>query len=351
MININLKPTALFHKGTVLVSMLLIVLLASIIAFTTVGTMATNQRVVGNSVREMEAFEKAEAGLEYGVKYGQNNMASITASPSGGYINYTVPVPSGSNYTITYSNPTSGNYDLLEVTSVGTSGDGTATQTVKQRVYRSNFLAINPPAGVTSRGNVSLSGNVEISNEESIAIWTGGLVTAIGSVEVEGSVRQLDLNLSTLTGDQFFSNFFNKTKSAAQSSSDITFTNTSNTNYSGNYGSDPNGLNGVTGKTIYISQGSGTATINSNAVIGSAANPVILIVDGNLTFAGSATIYGVVYVTGNMSSSGTGSVHGAVFTEGTMTSTGTADFNLDVSLNNLNNLITLVKVPGSWRDF
>jgi hypothetical protein len=113
-------------------------------------------------------------------------------------------------------------------------------------------------------------------------------------------------------------------------------------------------LGGLVGKVIYITQAPGTtATINSNVVIGSPEQPVILIVDGDFKFNGNATLYGVVYVIGDWNNTGGGNaaIYGAAIVEGDMSSTGTPELSFDTSLENLNNLTTLVKVPGSWRDF
>ena len=88
-------------------------------------------------------------------------------------------------------------------------------------------------------------------------------------------------------------------------------------------------------------------------MIGSAQNPVIMIVEGDFKFNGGATIYGVVYVIGNWSNSGGGSalLNGAAIVEGNMSSTGTTDLDFSSSVSNLSNITTLVKIPGSWRDF
>lgn len=96
-----------------------------------------------------------------------------------------------------------------------------------------------------------------------------------------------------------------------------------------------------------------TATINSNAVIGSPQNPVILIVDGDFKFNGNATLCGVLYVIGNWSNSGGGSasIHGAAIVEGNMSSTGTPALNFSQNIQNLNTITSLVKVLGTWRDF
>ncbi len=62
MINTSLK-LASCNRGAILVSMILMVLLASFIAVTSVSTVTTNQKVVANSIRDMQAFEAAESGL------------------------------------------------------------------------------------------------------------------------------------------------------------------------------------------------------------------------------------------------------------------------------------------------
>lgn len=354
MINTNHNIGASRNQGAILVSMMLMVLLVSFIAVTSISTITTNQRVVANSIRDMQAFEAAESGLEYGIMYGKDNINSLTTdSDNDGSINYTIPVSPGSHYTVTYNNPISNNFDLLGITSVGTSDDGTVTKTVYQQLYNSNFLTVSPPAGLTTLGSVSLSGNVDVMNEGGTAIWSGGGVTLGNAVSVDGAIVNNDTTLSSFTPDQFFNNFFNKTKATAKNSANIIYNNTTDTNYSAPYTS-PNGLDGVLGKVIYITQAAGTtATINSNAVIGSANNPVILIVDGDFKFNGNATLYGVLYVIGNWGNSGGGSaaINGAAIVEGDMSSTGTPALNFSQNLQNLNTITSLVKIPGTWRDF
>ncbi len=88
-----------------------------------------------------------------------------------------------------------------------------------------------------------------------------------------------------------------KTAAAVQSGSDYIYTNTSvpTTN------SDLNGKQGVS----HLGRSAGSyCYFNSGTVIGSATNPVILIVNGNLSVSGSVNIYGFIYVTGNLTSSG-----------------------------------------------
>jgi Tfp pilus assembly protein PilX len=46
------------------------------------------QKSVSNQNNHNQSFEAAEAGLEFGMAYLNQNAATVMASPSGGYISY-----------------------------------------------------------------------------------------------------------------------------------------------------------------------------------------------------------------------------------------------------------------------
>jgi Tfp pilus assembly protein PilX len=98
----------------------------------------------------------------------------------------------------------------------------------------------------------------------------------------------------------------------------------------------------------------GDLTINSAGAIGSSTDPVMLIVDGSMTFSNNVTIYGVVYSrAATWVTSGTGTIEGAAIAENDLggSGSGTYVYNRDVL-----NLLRLrygsfVVVPGSWKDY
>lgn len=362
MINTSLNDEDAIKKqnGSILVSVILVILISSIIISSTAPTIIANQRVVANSLYEKQAFENANSGLEFAQMYGKVNLSSIiTDNDNDGLISQ---VYNTSNYIITYTNPIVSNFNLLNVTSVGKSDNGNVTQTAVQRLYRSNFLSSKPAAGLIAKGSVTLSGNVSTTNTETgKTIWSGGSVTLSGSSATIGvggvssnkhginsDVTQNSTALSSLTDTQFFNNFFNKTKAVVKATADLSYTNTTNTNYS-------DSLSGVLGKVIYITQTSGTAALNSTITIGSAAQPVILVIDGDLKVNGNVTLYGMIYVANNWSQTGGGtlSVEGAVVVQGNIANNGTPNIAFKGAILNTlqNNFVDLAKVPGSWRDF
>jgi hypothetical protein len=91
------------------------------------------------------------------------------------------------------------------------------------------------------------------------------------------------------------------------------------------------------------------------ADIGTSTAPVLLVIAGDLKFTGgSPTVYGAVYLrTSTWTTSGTGRVQGAVIAEGNVGGTGglTVVHDADVLAKVRNGVGSLVKVPGSWRDF
>ncbi len=76
--------------ATLIVVMVLAIVMA-FVSMTTARTGLMEQKIVGNDLRAREAFEGAEAGIEYGVAYLENdspspysNYKTLTWSTSGG---------------------------------------------------------------------------------------------------------------------------------------------------------------------------------------------------------------------------------------------------------------------------
>lgn len=113
------------------------------------------------------------------------------------------------------------------------------------------------------------------------------------------------------------------------------------------------------GRPIWLS---GSLDVDSAGDIGSATDPVLVVVNGNLTFSNpSVTLYGMVYVRTDATStppnqwatSGGGQVVGAAVTDGDIVGTGSTTFVFDAGVMSLLrwNTGSFVRVPGSWRDF
>ena len=90
--------------------------------------------------------------------------------------------------------------------------------------------------------------------------------------------------------------------------------------------------------------------------LGSAARPVLLVVDGTLTLSGDVTLYGLVYASKihwDDSSSPQAQARGALISASTYSGNGASDLHYDAEMLRALQLQTgsFARVPGSWRDF
>lgn len=324
------------------------------------------QKTTANLTRSNQAYEAAEAGLEFGIVYLQKNKAVILANPVNGFIQpysdsntSNVVLPNNSKYTITYTNPTANDYEVIRVTSTGTSDDNTATRTITQLVKHKPLLASPPTNPLSTIGPVSLSGNATVTNlHGNTTLQSGGAVTLSGSATTNtqsgGSnasntgpdIQQNDSSLSSLTPTQFFTNYFGTTPDIIKTFANTTYQNDTDTNYSSL-------LEGVTNSFIWIDQTSGTAKI-TNASIGTATAPVIIVVNGNLDVAGNTTIYGFLVALGDLELGPTGNmvIEGALISASSFEGLGTISIGYNPTILNLTqSLGTYAKIPGSWKDF
>lgn len=98
----------------------------------------------------------------------------------------------------------------------------------------------------------------------------------------------------------------------------------------------------------------GNATIDSD--LGSATDPVMLLVEGDVSLASGVTVYGFIYSTGSAwDVSGTANVVGGIFTEGSLAASGGGTLRVRYDSAVLNRVRaqvgSFVRLPGSWRDF
>ena len=106
------------------------------------------------------------------------------------------------------------------------------------------------------------------------------------------------------------------------------------------------------GRPIWVA---GDLDVTTAGDIGSATEPVLLVVNGNLLFTlAGVNIYGLVYMrTNSWATSGAGQITGAAVAEGAIAgdTTATFAFDTDVMQRLRWNTGTFVRVPSSWKDF
>lgn len=298
------------------------------------GVMTTKS--VSNDLKQAQAKNAAQAGLEYGIVYLNANHGTVTANPVSGFINYgaanasltNVALSNGATYSVVFTNPTANNYNLLVITSTGTSDDGSSSKVISQRVY-AGVSSLND--AITSQGNITTSGNVTITG--SGGVRAGGNVVQSGNVSIPSIVKN-DTVLKNMTSAALFSSIFGVSQAQMQAQSTY-FANTSGLNYST-----------LTGKNWINS----SVIISGNVTIGSPTNPVLLVINGSFIASGTIKIYGLVYVTGATTMSGNASFNGGIVSQGAVTLSGSVGaYNASMIANFTSK--TYAKIPGSWRDF
>lgn len=358
-----------------LVGAIVLVLTATLIVMFAANNSRMQSDISGNINRNSQAYTAAEAGLGYGINYLLQNSSTITASPSGGYINYTngsitnVALANGSKYSLVYTNPIANNYNIITITSTGASDDGSSTRTVQVQVSKGSIVSNVDPLPLVSKGAINLSGNGHITNtvngntvKSGLGVgFSGNAVTTIASgnsssasLGIHSDVSANNTTLNNTSQNDLFASYFGTTSSSAvQAKMAHTYSNSSNTNYSST-------LSGMTGTSIWIDQTGGTtASISGNTTIGSAANPVVMVVNGSFSVSGNVTIYGLIYVIGSSGMtttfSGNLGIVGAVVTTDTLNISGNTSVTYNASvISNLKNNSSFTywaRIPGSWKDF
>ncbi len=323
------------------------------------------QRISANDYRTFQAYEAAQAGLDYALtnldKLTLAKHIKIDNDSSNQQLN-TIQLEqldqtSAGSYTLTFFayTPAAASLNKIKVVSVGHSGDDNATQKFEHIAQFQSLINYPPPAPVISQFGTNIGNNVSIVNlvpDQDIAVWAGESVdTSLNSVEANVLVTEeggtgiyaSDNSLANLDGNQFFENFFSTSKDALRMRSEVidctkTCTATS--------------LNNRPNSTLWVN---GDLNLNSNVSLGTPDAPIVLIVDGELSISHpNAEIYGIIYVMGDWDNeAGSGKIHGSVIVEGAFF----ADGNLTISYDN--NVITNLTsqngkynyIPGTWKDF
>ncbi len=223
-------------------------------------------------------------------------------------------------------------------------------------------LAAPPLAAITARGTVDLNGEaVTVSNPDlptqGITIHAGWEVeepTNARIYSVPGtpggeSIRKRDPKLFELDADGMFRRVFGMDRAAYRTQPavvPVTCSGSCDAAIAAAVSANP-------GRIVWVQ---GPAVIGSTLEpLGTVTDPVMLVVEGNLTVSANLQLFGVLYLRSNVWNTTAGStrIHGAVIAEGNLSITGTPTINYDPNILRTINLTqgSLVRVPGSWRDF
>lgn len=221
-------------------------------------------------------------------------------------------------------------------------------------------LRVPPHAALTTVGSVDAgTAALGLHNPDTasggIAVRAGGsllgsalrLTTASGGATGAAALTH-DADLAALRGEQLFAYHFGvdpagwRTHTAVQS---IDCNGNCTTRVA-------TALEGV-GPNRMVSV-AGDAQLVGPVTLGSAAQPVVLVVQGRLTLRGDVTVHGVVYATDiHWNDSPGGQVHGALISASGYQGNGTPDLHYDADVLHTLQQHTgsFARVPGSWRDF
>lgn len=393
------------QRGVVtLLTAVILLISITLIALLTTKTVLVETQIAADTYRTNQAVAAANAAMDYAVQYFDEGGFDHDRDGAIDVIaNRTFTSSDGTQTTtasITFLNtigsrcvPT-GTATMKDgmITTTGFSDDGLAQRTISLCVAPLAVLRDDgPKQPLVAQGNVALTGNARIINRyTNTTIWSGGKVNIGSSSAMETYIKDpavttpltqtqlldtdddnnallvsnknlgngLDIidddpSLSSLVGLEFFKNFFITDSRAA--------------------------LKALAGAQSYTSMSSAVTTpVKSGLIwvegdqsmnggtIGSIDSPAIVVINGDFTISGGATIYGLLYVTGKYTINGTPQVIGANVVEGTNLATetpttppivsGTGTISLVYwagfatgSTNPMNGLTAVV--GGSWRDW
>lgn len=408
----NLSTHQTQQGAITLLTALILLICITLVTLVASKTVLVETQISADNYRMAQAVAAANAAMDFGVGYFDNGGFDQKINATGAAGNDSVvdtfadmSYTSGSQTTtasLTFNNAagtrcvaagSTPNMKSGLITAVGRSDDDLAVRTISQCVGTIDVFGGNgPKQSLISRGAVGLTGNYQIINRfYNTTAWSGDAVNIgesasastymrpIGTNESDYTRTQLedddtsnaytsqpvsdrnkgngvdtiasDPRLGSLTGDEFFNNFFygdrTMMKELADSLDQV---------YSA---ADIGSAIGKTG-VVWVD---GNATMNGGTY-GTSTNPVILIIDGNLRATGNPDVNGLLYVTGQLDAAGTVGVLGSVIVEGDpsmvpagedpVEGAGGVDliytpYTLDRSANPIKGTTTVIS--GSWRDW
>jgi len=405
--NLNRIPGRERGAATLIVAMVLLFSI-TLISILTARTTILETKISANEFRGKQAFEAADAGMQYAIAYlnsggatrdGSGDPMVLTATLGNSTIYSTTLFDEDSDATTTGISTTNCLAMLpipefhVCVSSDGSSDDAAFTRTISQLALIASPLANPPNNPLTSKSIVDIRGSGSIINPEgNSTIWSGDnmaftgaspktfvaspdvTATLDGSPNEENDVIALKNELDAAGLDSSLLNGIAETSTKDTIGFDIVADDanlaslTDDEFFENFFGYDPasynssmvtteiaggkvaGSLSGLTNEVIRVD---GDAQVMSNITIGTVEEPVILIIDGDLFGAGKVTINGILYVRGDWTGAGRLEIRGGAVIEGQVNGKG----NMDVIYSSMvldqvgTNLQSSGPIPGTWRDF
>ncbi len=409
------------QRGVALIITLMISVLLSLLGMYGAGILVLDTRSAANDFRAREAMAAAESGTEQGLSLLNANRARISASglhgsddltttpilswtPCPGTESACLPVRSDDRANwqfLTISNlsspPDAGSFTLhlltlvpdadpdvkngsrlvYNIVAIGLSADGTSTATVKQGAYFYQILRGNVGTSLAA-SNVDFSGNFSIITDSNgggpgvpVSAWSGSPFPTSPSPDLPGG-SFASCHKGDFVGGACPSSAAALSKSRSPPGPDLVVNNP---------GFPPDlfqflfgvpaadfqvimdqaevvtgcgGLSDLSSGLIWV-----TGNCDPRGNIGTAANPVILVVQGDTSINAGSHLYGLLYMfkTGGTSNLiGNAHLHGAVFAHSGVSLKLNGGFVLEYDTKVLENLKNspsargLARIPGAWSD-
>lgn len=364
---------SLDQKGAaILLTVILLLIMMTLVTLYTGKIQSFEHQIVINTQNQKWAYTSAKAGLNQGLSMLNVNKVWAGAEVLGS-------LDDDSTFTISaITENLSGNRQLVTLKSNGKSADGLAESTVEEQSLVYPILFNRPPAPLMVKHGFSSDGEFEIaSNPDGLGItmplslWSDSMITLLGTRHHSCTLSEFDAgNCSTNT----YSDHNKKRPDIVDDS--VSFPvdlisylfNLPSIEWlqlqqqSDNVLENCDTLDINSWGVIWVN---GDCNVSANSQIGSAADPIILIIyDGNVDFQNNVVMHGLLFsfkpldsikaLDINMQTDS--AVFGVVVANyqlGTKGALTRVVFQADVmqKLQDSKKLQRVARVPGSWHDF
>jgi hypothetical protein len=397
---------------------LILLIMVTAITLYTSRTVLVEQKLSGNDFRSRQALEAAESGIAAALAYlnhgwdrdGDGSVDAVydtSEPPDGVGDDNTTTFADGSSVTI---DSVTGTHPDYRIQATGRSDDRSASRTITVGTAIPDALPNRPDNPLITQMTIDVTGSATVHNPEgSSTIWSGAdvalgsnnatatevadpgdanfpgcmdttlsdpkpgepepdpplcnLVKSSDKINVGLDVIEHDFNLSNLTPEEVFRNFFGVSMEQYVKKSMTLRVSPENIYESAD--NDPPGAELATNEVIFVDGdldlsggnltiGCAAKTTGNQLCEGADIQPCIVIVDGDAIIGGTPNITGLLYVHGNVTVTGNLTNMGATIVAGELTSStgGSFDiwYNSDV-LGQVSGLGNLTTLPGGWRDW